>query len=785
MIALALLRFLARTPWSTAMAVTGMALGVTSIVSVHLVSASISSRLDGLVPAALVGYSHYLHRDKLDTNDYFALRRLWRTGAFPNVKRLSPLVDETTLIEGQTVRVLGTDLLASPPSTVINTSEKAGSVEGISTVAEQFSWNGAWVDESLKDQLSLPINGVIQAPKGTLLADIATAHDLLGWPANQLSYIGVVLSDRFTGVIETAEKLLPGFGAGFPSAKPSLDLSPGWQLISTAEQYPAREFGKSILFNIAALGMLALLVAWLLIYQVAVSWLRRLWPVFERLHVLGVEWQQLRLYFLFSIGLVATLAAALGLLAGWGLARWLLTMAVPGQEINLNLDSWVIFKAVGSSVAVCLLGGTWAFNRSQQEVSRNVWPVIVTVALLLAAIWCLFQPATGLAGGFFAIAVLSLAASQAIAPLLIQLRRWASMIRGSYLLRIGVREALWHPRELSVALAGLSLAIATSIGVALMVDSFRVDFSQMLDHRLKYDLIAEGDETALSGLVHTNKSATLADRQQVYRQANMRVNGLLIELNITRMDPFESSRYGFNRSLAINEVLISEQASRALQLSVGDRLTVSGEAMTISGLFSAFGDLKPRLIVDERSPLATALKTELTIDSVAFKSEQPEALVAELREQFPALELRLQSDIREVALKTFDQTFAITTVLITIALLVAAISVTIAVTSMRLNRQTGRQLLNTLGVNRTEQLIMNTALGTGLGVVAIVIALPLGVMFGWILCHVINPRAFGWTIELQLSAEALVRSCSWGMIAAIAAGMLQGGGHEEGAFGGR
>lgn len=773
MIALALLRFFARTPWSTAMALIGMALGVTSIVSVHLVSASISSRLDGLVPAALAQYSHYLHRDKLDTADYFALRRLWRAGSLPAVKQLSPLVDETTVIEGQSVRVLGVDLLASQPSA------------GGNPVAEQFSMNGAWVDESLKDQLSLPINGIIQAPKGTLLADIATAHDLLGWPDNQLSYVGLVLNDAFAGAIETAEKLLPGFGAGFPSAKPSLDLSPGWQLVSTAEQYPAREFGKSILFNISALGMLALLVAWLLIYQVAVSWLRRLWPVFDRLHVLGVEWQQLRTYFLFSIGLVATLAAVLGLIAGWWLARWLLETAVPGQEINLKLDSWVIFKAVGSAIAVCLLGGAWAFHRSQQEISRASWPIVVTLVLLLAATWCLFQPQTGLAGGFFAIAVLSLAASQTIAPLLIRLKRWASLIPGPYLLRIGVREALWHPGELSVALAGLSLAIATAIGVALMVDSFRVDFSQMLDHRLKYDLIAQGDANALSRIAHTNAPVTYPDRLQVYRKTNIRVNGLSMELNITRMDAFESSRYGYNSSLAVNDILLSEQAGRALRLSVGDALTVSGEAMTISGLFSAFGDLKPRLIVDERSPLAATVAAELQIDSVAFKSDRPEVLVAELRKQFPALELRLQSDIRRVALVTFDQTFAITTVLITIALLVAAISVYIAVTTMRLNRQTGRQLLNTLGVNRAEQLMMNIALGTGLGLVAIIIALPLGVLFGWILCNVINPRAFGWTIELQLSAEALLRSCTWGMLAAIAAGILQGGGHEEGAFGGR
>jgi putative ABC transport system permease protein len=365
------------------------------------------------------------------------------------------------------------------------------------------------------------------------------------------------------------------------------------------------------------------------------------------------------------------------------------------------------------------------------------------------------------------------------------LKQWASMIGGSYLLRVGIREALWHPGELSVAIAGLSLAIATAIGVALMVDSFRVDFSQMLDHRLKYDLIAQGDATALNRIVHTNNPVVLADRLQVYRQANIRVNGLSMELNITRMDAFESSRYGYSRSLAINDILLSEQAATALRLSVGDPLTVSGEAMTISGLFSAFGDLKPRLIVDEHSPLAAIVAAELQIDSVALNSSKPEALLAELRNQFPALELRLQSDIRRVALKTFDQTFAITTVLITIALLVAAISVYIAVTTMRLNRQTGKRLLNTLGVNRAEQLMMNIALGAGLGLIAIIIALPLGVLFGWILCNVINPRAFGWTIELQLSAEALLRSCTWGMLAAIAAGILQGGSHEEGAFGER
>ncbi len=772
MIPLALLRFLARTPWSTGMALIGMALGVASIVSVHLVSASLSSRLDGLVPSSLSGYNYYLHRDNLDAKDYFALRRLWRSGALPEIDDLSPVVDETAKLQGLSVRVLGVDLLARAPSIRGQPSSK------------QFALDGAWVDPSLKDQLSLPVNGLIEAPEGTLLADISVAHDLLGWPAHRFSYLGLVITHSFNESVEFAERLLPGFGAGFPTAKPNLNVGPDWQLVNTAEQYPARAFGKSILFNVAALGMLALLVAWLLIYQVAVSWLRRLWPVFDRLHGLGIEWQSLRAYFLGSIGVIATFAAGLGLVIGWWLAAWLLAMTLPDQSVQLDLNVWVMFKAFGSAWVVCLFGGIWAFRRSQRGAPNTLLPFMTTLFLLVCATVCIVQPETGLAGGFFAIAVLSLAAAQIMKPLLIRLKRWSSRIGGSYLLRVGLREALWHPEELSVSLAGLSLAIATAIGVGLMVDSFRLDFSQMLDHRLKYDVIAEGDSEMLNQLTAQSELTSAASRTQVYQSTEIRVDGRLMELNVTRMDGFESTRYGYDQGLDRDEALLSEQAARALGRSTGDTLTVAGETVLVAGIFSAFGDLKPRLIIDDASPIAGVLSAALAANSVAFQSDKPQVLTGALRTSLSGLELRLQSDIRRIALKVFDQTFAITTVLISIALMVAAISIYIAVTTLRLNRQTGRQLLDTLGVNRLEQKVMNAALGSGLGIVAMIVALPLGVMFGWLLCAVINPRAFGWTIELQLSVGAFLWPCAWGMLAAMIAGALQVGGREEGAFGG-
>ena len=66
-------------------------------------------------------------------------------------------MDETAQIADVSVRVLGIDLLSQLPSGDIPTASGA------------FAFNGVWVDKSLKDTLSLPINGIIEAPEGTLL----------------------------------------------------------------------------------------------------------------------------------------------------------------------------------------------------------------------------------------------------------------------------------------------------------------------------------------------------------------------------------------------------------------------------------------------------------------------------------------------------------------------------------------------------------------------------------------------------------------------------------------
>lgn len=767
MIGLALGRFLLRTPWSTFMALVGVTLGVVSIVSVHLISATINTRLDTLVPQQLAGYTHFLHHDSISAEDYFELRLKWRQGQFPKIVSLAPLIDESQVIDGHRVRVIGLDLFSSSDGL-------AGM--GIVQAPQAFNWSGVWVDESLIDQLSLPINGILSAPEGTLVADIGTAQTILDWTDNQISYIGLELEEPLATPIRWIEQLLPGFSAGFSSPESGFDSLSEFELLSFSDQHPARSFGQSILFNISALGLLALLVAWFLIYQVAVSWLRRLWPVLQRLHIIGVEWHRLALYFVGALACLGSVAGVVGLALGYGLAHILLSAMTEVSMPQLDADIWVFTKALASSVGVCLVGGLWAIHKARMTQVGKAKKLRLLV-LTAVAVYCIVAPSTGLAGGFLGIALLSIFTALLVTPVLSWLRLKADRVRGPYLVRLSLRESIWYPQDMSVALAGLSLAVATAIGVGLMVDSFRGDFASMLDRRLSYDLVVQGGHEDLSALRDVLRKNDSVDRLQTYAETPVRVRGVPLTLVSTRLDQWEARRYGYAWGLDQNEILVGEQAAQLLNVDVGETLSLPGGDFVIAGQFSSFGDVVPRVIVPTNASFVVR-NNQITSLSIALANASRQRDV--LAEQFSELEFVLQAQLRRSALETFDQTFSITTVLLFIAMLVASLGVYIATTALRLNKQAHGALLTQMGVSPSQMFVMDLSLGLGMGAVAMLFAVPLGLSFGWILCTVINPRAFGWSVSMHLSLQAIVIPVLLGMMAAGVAGIVRVGRGEDG-----
>jgi putative ABC transport system permease protein len=136
-----------------------------------------------------------------------------------------------------------------------------------------------------------------------------------------------------------------------------------------------------------------------------------------------------------------------------------------------------------------------------------------------------------------------------------------------------------------------------------------------------------------------------------------------------------------------------------------------------------------------------------------------------------ALQVQVNSALREQALVIFDRTFAITNALRILAVIVAFIGVLSALMALQIER--ARELATLLALGLTNlQLLSLTLLETGLmGLTAGLLSLPTGFVLSLVLIYVINLRSFGWTIQMTLNpwvfVQALVISVSAALLAAL------------------
>ena len=767
------------------MTVLGVMLGITSIVAVHLVSQRVAQQLSELVPEPLAQFNFVAHPDTkadatsnvLTSADFFQLRRQWLsnpgTKGMQNIAAVMPIIDESVLLSGQKVRVVGINFtqLRGFEFASDNPNPYPKSKDGVEQASTADLWRGVITGPEVPD-VGLPVMGSIALP-GVLIADIGTAQTILGWQqSDRLSYIGIQVESPFVSYLAWLDELLPGASAGLPDLDtPQMQ---GFSVQPGGVQHPAVRFGDAVLFNVSALGMLALVVAWFLIYQVAVSWARRLSGVMSRLYVLGVTQQRLRAYFVGLLLIVGLLAAAVGLMVGWFLASVLLSASL-GVEVSSKIDAWIILKAFGSSIIVCGLGGAWAFRQTISQSTTTVglkWRILAVIIMSGIVAIGLFVPATDLAGAFLAIALLSVFMTFLMTPALQLAKRASRWLGGSVLLRTGLREAIWYPRDLSVALSGLGLAIATAIGVGLMVDSFRADFRTMLDQRLSYDYAVQGSEEQLHALYRQSQDEDGISRIRSYVESDLRIAGVPVRLIETEVDAIEARRFGYDSVLGAHEVLASEQlklSGVSIQIAV-PAIGEQSASYQVVGWYKSFGDMVPTIVRSRIAP-DTAPLTSIRLNAAPATAER-------LMQAYPASQWRDQRKSYTQALLTFDRTFLITSILIALAVGVGGIGVYIAITHLRLNQRGREQLMAFMGLSRFEIFGLDLARGIGVGLAASLIAVPLGIVFGWILCEVVNPRAFGWRVDLKLSFAAVFVPVGWGLLAGVLAGLVRLGRRE-------
>lgn len=765
-------RFLRRHPVGALATLVGITLAVMAVATVHLVSQSIRGALDAL-PGGSFAHTHVLTAPTLTEQDYFRLRQRWRQGEFPTVVAMAPAIDDFMDLGGQPTRIIGFDPLAglAPEAMALQQPSRLpdatfltrDTVIATAATAEAIHRAGVAVDVVE----AAPQPGAGSGP-ATFLADLPTAQRLLG-REGQIDAVWLRVHGVRAGLLDTLDDILPGITAALPRyADPVID---DHRIVAARRWNPASRFADAMAFSLGALAMLSLLMAALVAAQASYSNVARRRLEQERLVAIGVSRRTLRALSLGEGLLLGTAGTAAGLALGSVVAERLLAAAFDGA-VTTSTGPWLAAKAVACGVVAAVVGPVLA-NRAPGAGERTrhalggLGIVVAVFAIADGSLLSAFAALTGLCAVQMAYAV----------PLFGRAASRLAALTRAIGARANLRAAAVRVGELRLALGALSVAVATAIGMGLMVESLRHDFTAMLDERLWPGVYvnADGPVTAAD----MDWIAAQPDVRAVHRYAD--VDARLLQgpasVGLATLAADETRRYGFAGPLT-TRAMVNEVGARLFGLGVGDTVTVvAGDehfAVEIGHVFRDFGAPAARVILptttyESRFP-AKAVRWQRL--AVLADGDALAGLTAALAERFGAANVRNQATIRAVAMDVFDRTFLVSRSLTSVALAVAVLGLYAALTALQASREREFQLLGAIGYGRAETWRLAMTQSSILGAVAAVGAVPLGFVIAWLLCNVIQPLAFGWSIDLRVHFAAVALPVVLGIAGAAAAGVV-------------
>jgi putative ABC transport system permease protein len=578
-------------------------------------------------------------------------------------------------------------------------------------------------------------------------------------------------------------------------------------------------------WNLRILSYIALLVGAFLIYNtISVSVVRRRADI-GTVRALGASRRAVLLAFLAEAAMFglagALIALPMGRLMATGAVRLLATTvnalyitSRPGA-LNLSAESVILALIVGVGVAVTsalapareasLVPPTEAMARGMREHTIRVERTRdARIALVLAIAGALAArlPAVGGKPIFgYLSALLLIGASSLSIPALVY---WITSVASTTLRRFLGVEAMLASRSLagslrrtSVLVGALATAIAMMTSVGIMVGSFRQTVITWMDNQLPADLYLRPagdpsmDRHPTISVDLTDRIAKLPGVQSVsrFRAYEIEYHGLPVTLGSA--DTHESRYYrssGFLSGRPATDVLqellsgdsaiVSEPFANKHGVKAGDFVALPlGERLVrfrVVDVFYDYANERGYVIVDRSTmlrylpdPSASNLAVYLA-PGVKLETTRKEIEQAAANHQVLIFSNR---DIRQEAIRIFDQTFAITYALEAVAVLVAVMGIAGALMSIVIDRRREFGLLRFLGA-ATSQVRKLILVEAGLiGLLANIAGLMLGAVLSLVLIFVINKQSFGWTIQFHWPVKLLLAALSLVYLATILAGI--------------
>ncbi len=811
------LRYLLRHPWQLALSLLGVALGVAVVVAVDLANQSAGQAFN-LSAQSLTGRTtHQVLGGPQGIPESWYVELRTRHG----VRQAAPVIEGEARLAGQpgrSLRLLGVDPLAEgqfresfgglageqPLSRLMSQPDQLALLDAdlaelglapgdrirLELAGREHDLN---VAAALRPERELDARGL----RDVAVMDIGAAQELLG-RAGWLDRVDLMLESE--AQVEQLRGLLP---------------ADAQLLEAEARNAALQQMTRAFQLNLTAFSLLALMVGAFLIFNTMTFSVVQRRQLLGLLRAVGVTRGQIFGLVIFEALLIGLLGTLAGIALGLAISHVLLDLV--GRTINdlyfmlsiseLALSPWSLAKGLLLGVGMTLVAalspaleatGTpprAALSRAVLEQGvRARLPWLAGAGLILVSLGVgLLALVGGLVPAFAGLFLMILGWALVVPLAMCWLVRLLAPLLGRLAGlpgRMAARGVEAGLSRTSIAAAALMVAVSAVVGVGTMVDSFRATFSQWLDATLRADVYVSvpGNGAllpeAVEALIETDGVAYWSTaRYGRVGSGEQRHRLRVFHLPATAEDAFrfrsgdpEAAWSAFRDGDA---VFVTEPFAYHQQLQVGDTLllaTPEGERpFQVAAVVYDYSTSEGAVMMSRET--YDRLWDDPIVNSVGLygtPGTDADALVQRLRQRtgdMQPLRYRSNLELRRLSLQVFDQTFTITQVLRMLAMLVAVVGVLSALMALALERAREYAVMRATGF--TPGQIQGLIVGQNalVGGIAGLLALPLGLALSAALILVINQRSFGWTMQVQVSAEVLLQAGALALLAAVLAGL--------------
>ena len=809
------MREITRAPLQSLLSALGIALGVTAVVSVLIANHSARESFVAAIAAMEESATHSITGEVTDE----IYRNIRLKAGYPS----QPVAQGRVRIEGQTdesVTIYGIDpiaqyLFSDGMGVVSSASSNVNRllVEPFSVLAtaDTLKSLALEVGESVRirhrrEEFELRVIGTLetttpleeQSLRSVFLTDIAVAQSVLDM-RGRLSSIQLKLppGDESIAVVEN---LLP-LGTRLEGR-----VNRQRSIVSVTEAFQT---------NLTAMSLLALLVAIFLIYNTMTFLVMRRKKLIEILHALGVLHSRIHMCLLLEAALIGVSASIIGIVVGFGLSKTLLNLverSIDNLYFPISAGLTVISPAVIVIALFLGIGSTListvpalfqvskissSFGRTRRRNPTSARKRALTLCALsgvfvTSGIAAIQLSQTSIVVGFVSIYLL-VAGYFCLVPMLCDAlgkgtRVLAKRLYGARGVLAG-RALIMSGGRTSVAVCALCVAISATVGVGVMISSFRTAVDNWVGERLRADLYVS--TSGYGGELNESEIDTLRTLRGVESVGVANWTWLEGQNGRSRVFAVDYGQYAFSGysfkdrvpdlwvRFQTGGVIVSEPYSWKHDVGINDVLefwkndTVS--RMPVLGVYYDYSS--DRGIVTMHRDIYIENFEDETITSAALFTDG----TSDVQDVRRAAEKELSSaDITVFSARTmhtsvmeiFDQTFAITAVLRTLAIVVAFVAVASTLAMIQIDRERELRIQNALGFT-PRQIWMSASVETAvMGLFSGVLSLPVGLILTWLLIWVVNQRSFGWTMQMLVDGRILANAVMLSVAAALIAGLI-------------